>query len=123
MHKASAKASDNHQTESEEKIKYRVYSNHNLLEFKNLVDDFNWQPFYDSTCIDFKVEYMNVVFSIAFEVTFREKEKFVVVNDKLWIIKSLQLLISQNKNESKNSAVYIMAKHEKAKQIKSQIGE
>lgn len=100
------------------KIKYRVYSNHNLLEFANLVDDFNWQPFYDSTCIDFKVEYMNVVFSNAFEVTFPEKEKFVDVNDKLWITKSLKLLISQNKKESKNSAAYIMAKNEIAKQIK-----
>lgn len=79
------------------KIVYRTYTNDNLSDFSFLVEQFNWKPFYESTCIDFKVRYMNTVINNAFDVAFKEKEKIVSTNNNLWVTKSLLELFRMRK--------------------------
>ncbi len=99
-------------------IKYRSYTNDKLSDFAFLVEKFNWKPFYESSCIDFKVRYMNTVLNNAFEVSFKEKEKTVRTTDNLWVTESLSELFRKNKKYSKKSVESVKLKKLLAKHVK-----
>ncbi len=89
-------------------IKYRIYTNDNLY----------WRPFFESECINFKVEYMNCVLQKAFETTFPLKEKSVNMNDNLWMNKKLQELFFKHKKMRTNSREYTETKKQIAAEVK-----
>ncbi len=99
-------------------LKYRVYTKENLHDFATLVENFNWKPFFDSDCIDFKVNYMNLVIEKAFQITFPEKRKTIYINDNLWVTKALHERIKSFKKVSKTSAVYNATRKDIFKEIK-----
>ncbi len=97
---------------------YRIYSKDNLLAFANLIEEINWQPFYDSNCINFKVDYMNVLMNNAFQLAFPEISKEVKPNDNLWVTNSLSLQIKSFKKLSKHDDNYNKIKKLVSKEIK-----
>ncbi len=94
------------------KIRYRIYTKDNLSDFAHLVDNFNWYPFFNSACIDYKVRYMNVVLKNAFEVSFPEKLKVINTSDNLWVTENLSKMFREIKSNLKNpTKLYILRKN------------
>ncbi len=99
-------------------IKYRDYTKDNLSDFAQLIENFNWNPFYKSNCINFKVRYMDIVISNAFEVAFKEKEKKVRCNNNLWVTKPLEQLFRRKKKYHKNTSESVQLEKEIVKEIR-----
>lgn len=100
------------------KIKYRNYNNDNLSDFAYIVDNLNWDKFYVTNCIDFKVEFFNLVLQNAFEVCFKEKEKVLKVQNNMWVNETLLNLFKKVKKHRKMSGELRLLKNQISKEIK-----
>lgn len=103
---------------SKQVIKYRDYTKDNLYDFATLIENTNWQPFYNNISVDFKWEYLNSLLINAFEVTFPLKEKVMYKNDRLWITPPLTKLFKKLKKVTRGSMVHSQIQNEIKKQIK-----